>query len=82
MAKSTYSVVVIRKGHENDYFDLWKRGIKINASGEELHSGLVGFTETVEAKNKQDAVSLTQKKYPELTVDIEATQRHGLNGTA
>lgn len=76
MGKSTYSVVVIRIGRENDYFDFWTRGIKINASGEALHSDLVGFTEIVEAKNIQNAESLVQKMYPELKIDNEATQRH------
>jgi hypothetical protein len=77
MAKATYSVVVIRKNREKDYFDFWTRGVKINASGEELHSDLVGFTETVEAKNKQEAASLIQRKYPGFTIDVGATHRLG-----
>lgn len=77
MKKAMYSVVVIRKDREKDYFDFWTRGIKTNASGEELHSDLVGFTVTVEAKNKQEAVSLVKQKHPGRSIDTEATQRHG-----
>lgn len=80
MSKATYSVAVIRKERDKDYFDFWTRGLKTNASGEELHSDLVGFTETVEAKNKQEAVSLVKGMHPGLSIDIEATERLGRNG--
>ncbi len=71
MAKATFSVVVIRKNREKDYFDFWHHGLRNNASGEELSSDLVGFTEIVEANNKQEAISLVQRKYPGLKVDLE-----------
>lgn len=77
MAKSTYDVVVIREGRDQDYRDFWIHGKKINADGEELHSALVGFTELVEAKNKREAESLVNAKYPGLTIDSEATNRLG-----
>ena len=77
MGKAMYSVVVIRKDREKDYFDFSTRGKKTNASGEDLNSDLVGFTVTVEAKNKQEAVSLVRQKYPGHSIDTEATQRHG-----
>ena len=77
MKKATYSVVVIRKDREKDYFDFSTRGIKTNASGEKLHSDLVGFTVTVEAKNKQEAVLLVMQMHPGRSIDTEATQRHG-----
>jgi hypothetical protein len=77
MSKATYSVVVIREGRDKDYFNFWRHGLKTSASGEELHSDLVGFTEAVEAKNKQEAESLVKKMYPGLSIDAEATQRLG-----
>ena len=77
MGKAMYSVVVIQKDREKDYFDFWTRGIKTNASGEELHSDLVGFTVTVEAKNRQEAISLVKQEYPGHSIDTQATQRHG-----
>jgi hypothetical protein len=77
MAKATYLVVVIRKGREKDYFDFLSRDLKINANGEELHSDLVGFTEMVEARNKQEAVSIVEKKHPGLSIDTAASQRLG-----
>jgi len=60
-----------------DYFDYWTHGLKTNASGEELHPDLLGFTETVEAKNKQEAVLLVKKNHPGLSIDTEAIQRFG-----
>jgi len=77
MSKATYSVAVIRKGRDKDYFDFWIHGLKTNSSGEELHSDLVGFVETVDAKNKQEAVLLVKEKHPGLSIDTEATQRLG-----
>lgn len=74
MAKATYSVVVIRKGRERDYFDYWARDLKINAKGEELHSDLVGFTEIVEARNAQEAVSMVEKKHHGLSIDTATIQ--------
>ena len=64
MPKSTYSVAVIREGREKDYRDFWDGEIKVNSDGEELHSELVGFTETVEAKNLNEAIAIVQKKHP------------------
>lgn len=78
MEKAMYSVVVIRKDREKDYFDFWTRGNKTNASGEDIDSDLVGFTVTVQAKNKREAVSLVKQKYPGQSIDTEATQRHSL----
>ncbi len=77
MSKATYSVVVIRKGREKDYFDFWNRYNKVNANDEELHPALVSFTEMVEARNKREAVSMVKKKYSGLSIDMDATQRHG-----
>ncbi len=77
MSKATFSVSVIRKERDQDYYDFWTRSFKKNASGEELHSDLVGFTETVEAKNKQEAILLVKKMYPGLSIDTKATKRLG-----
>ncbi|MDP1772747.1 MAG: hypothetical protein Q8L15_10720 [Methylobacter sp.] len=77
MSKSTYIVVVIQEGRERDYSDFEKRGININAFGEQLHSGLLSFNVEVEAKNKQEAVSLVRKMHPGLSIDTDATQRLG-----
>ena len=64
MSKPTYKVTVIREGREKDYRDFWDRGIKVNSDGEELHPGLVGLTEVVEAKNLNEAIAIVQKKHP------------------
>ena len=76
MAKALYTVKIIRKNREKDYYDFWERGVEINASGEKLHSDLVGFTEDIEARNKKEAESLVSQKYPGLTIDVAATMRH------
>ena len=68
MSKSTYIVSVMRESREKDCRDFWDRGIGSNADGEELHSELVGFTEVVEAKNLNEAISIVQKKHPALIV--------------
>ena len=77
MSLATYSVVAIRKGREKDYSDFTKRDLQTNASGEELHSDLVGFTVSVLAKSKQEPVSLVRIMHPGLSIDTEATQRLG-----
>lgn len=77
MTKSSYSVVVIRKGREKDYSDFWIHDSKTNASGEDLHSDLVGFTVIVEANNNQEAVILIKKLHPGLSIDLESIQRIG-----
>jgi len=77
MAKSTYSVTVIREGRENDYRDFWDNEIKINSDGEELHSGLVGFTETIEAKNLNEAILIVQKMYPKNTIANDNSSKIG-----
>ncbi len=77
MAKSTYSIVVIREGRERDYRDFWIKNKEENSSGEELTSDLVGFTESVEARNKKEAESIVKAKYPNLSLDTEATHRLG-----
>jgi hypothetical protein len=77
MTKAMYSVVVIRKGRENDFVDFWEKSKYINASGEKLDSEIVGFTEMVKAKNKQEAESLIKEKHPDLIIYHEATKRLG-----
>ena len=74
MRKATFIVVVIREGREQDYYDFWVRGAKKNEAGEELNSDLVGFTESIEAKNINEAVALVRERHPKLRVDVEATQ--------
>jgi hypothetical protein len=77
MGKTTFTVKVMHKGRERDYRDFWQHGVTSNSAGEELHSALVGFTETVEARNKAEAIALVREKHPGLQVDTEATERHG-----
>ena len=77
MSKSTYKVIVICEGREKDYRDFWGRGIKVNSNGEELHSGLVGFTEMVEAKNLDEAISIVQKKHPALIIARDHSAKIG-----
>ena len=77
MPKSSFSVKVIRKGRDKDYYDFWVKGVKVNDAGENLDSSIVGFVELVEASNKAEAISLVSEKYPGLQIDAEATERHG-----
>jgi len=77
MAKSTYSVTVIREGREKDYRDFWDHGIKINSKGEELHSDLVGFTEIVEAKNLNEAISIVREMHKGLTIARDHSSKIG-----
>lgn len=77
MSKATFIVKVLHKGRERDYYDFWLRRVKENESGEKLHPALVGFTESVEAKNKMEAVALVREKHPGLQIDTEATERLG-----
>lgn len=51
MPKPTYLVTVIRKGRERDYHDFWERGREQNDAGEPLSAELVGFVESVRARN-------------------------------
>lgn len=74
---ATFIVKVIHKGRERDYYDFWLQGVPKNKAGEELHSDLVGFTESVEAKNKNEAITLVRAKHPGLQIDTEATERIG-----
>lgn len=73
--KYTYSVSVIREGRDRDYRDFWDRNQRVNESGEVLHSDLVGFTETVDANNLNDAISSVEKKYPNLRVVREYSSK-------
>ena len=77
MSKFTYSVTVIYEGREKDYRDFWDRGIKVNPDGEELHSGLVGFTEMVEAKNLNEAIAIVREKYPALIIAKDHSAKVG-----
>ena len=77
MSKSTYKVIVICEDREKDYRDFWDRGIKVNSNGEELHSGLVGFTEMVEAKNLDEAIAIVQKKHPALIIARDHSAKIG-----
>ncbi|WAC06804.1 MAG: hypothetical protein OS130_11155 [Thermodesulfobacteriota bacterium] len=77
MVKSTYSISIIREGRERDYRDFWDNGVKVNSNGEELHSDLVGFTEIVEAKNLNEAVSIVQRKHPGLTLARDHSRKIG-----
>jgi len=77
MGKATFIVKVIREGRERDYYDFWLRDAKENEAGEKLHSDLVGFTDVVEAKNKNEAIRLVRAKNPGLQIDTDATKRLG-----
>jgi len=45
--------------------------------GEELDSALLGFTELIEANDKNKAEFIVKQKYPNLTIDSGATNRLG-----
>ncbi len=77
MSKVLFSVKVIRKGRDKDYYDFWVNGVEVNDAGEKLDSSVVGFVELVEANNKAEAISLIREKHLGLQVDAEATERHG-----
>ena len=77
MAKSTYSIIVIREGRDKDYRNFWNNDAKTNSNGELLHSDMLGFTEIVEAKNLNEAISIVQKKYPNLTIARENSSKVG-----
>ena len=77
MSKSAYSVTVIYEGREKDFRDFWDRRIKVNSDGEELHPGLVGFTEVVKAKNLNEAIAIVQKKHPALIVARDHSTKIG-----
>jgi len=73
----TYEITVINKGRENDYCDFWDKDLKINDSGEELNSALVSFSEIVEAKNLEDAISKVQRKHPENRISRNSSSKVG-----
>ncbi|HEY9031462.1 MAG TPA: hypothetical protein VIM93_08905 [Kangiella sp.] len=77
MSKATFTVTVIREGREKDYYDFWVHDLKENKIGEMLNSEVVGFTEIVEAKNKQEAISKVRELHPRLRIDEDATYRLG-----
>lgn len=77
MLKSMYSVTVINEGREKDYRDFWDRGIEVNSHGEQLHSGLVGFVELVEARNLNEAIAMVQKKHPARTIARDHSTKVG-----
>ena len=77
MGKSTYIISIIRKGRERDYRDFWDNGVKENQSGESLHSDLVGFTEIIDAKNLNEAISIAQQKHPGLYIAKDHSSKMG-----
>lgn len=77
MTKSTYSVSVIREGREIDYYDFWDHDVKKNSKGEELHPDLVGFTEIIEAKNLNEAISIVQKMHTGLNIAKQHSSKIG-----
>ena len=77
MGKSTYSITIIRKGRERDYRYFWDNGVKENQSGEILHSNLVGFTEIIDAKNLNEAISIAQQKHPGLSIAKDHSSKIG-----
>lgn len=64
MGKNVYNISVIRSGREKDYRDFWDRKIDKNTLGEVLHSDLVGFTDTIEAKNLDAAIEEARRRHP------------------
>ncbi|MDP3087649.1 MAG: hypothetical protein Q8M99_05620 [Methylotenera sp.] len=77
MAKNIYSIVVIREGRNKDYHDFWGKNVLTNSAGESLHPDLISFTELVEAKNLNDAISIIQKQFPNLTVALKNSHKIG-----
>ena len=77
MAKSTYEIILIQKGREKDYRDFWNNDINVNSNGEVLHSDLVGFSNMVEAKSLSEAILLTQKQNPSLSIAREHSRKIG-----
>ncbi|MEF3696876.1 hypothetical protein [Desulfolutivibrio sp.] len=77
MSNLTYEVVMIRRGKEIDYYNYWRHNNNQTPMGEELHTDLLSFTIQVEAPNKSMAEEIAHKKYPDHTIDREATNKIG-----
>ncbi|MGE0496443.1 MAG: hypothetical protein AB7I35_08605 [Ramlibacter sp.] len=77
MAKSTYSVLIIRKGRSSDYNEFWVKNKNTNARGEPLNPSEISFTELIEAKNLDEAIALAQAKYPQDQVSRSGSERIG-----
>lgn len=77
MSNSDYHVVAILPGRRSDYSDFWTKGVKVSASGEQLHSAMLAITVVKSARNKSEAERLVQENYPEHAIDTQATQKLG-----
>ena len=77
MAKSTYSVLIIRKGRSGDYNDYWVKKKDTNSKGEPLNASEISFTELIEAKNLDETIALAQAKYPQDQVSRSGSHRIG-----
>jgi hypothetical protein len=77
MSRADYHVIAVLPGRYNDYIDFWKKDVKVNSKGEELHPAMLAITEIVSAANKSEAERLVQKEYPRHTIDTAATQKLG-----
>jgi hypothetical protein len=74
MAKANYLIRVINKGREKDYFDFWRRDLKLNAEGEELSADLVGFEVAQSGNDADDAVASVRRKHAGLQVDTQSVR--------
>jgi hypothetical protein len=65
MAKSLFKINIIFKGMENKWREFWIEGKTVSdEDGEELHAGLVGNSDMIEAKNLAEAQLYAAKTYP------------------
>lgn len=64
MSIYSYEIILINEGRDKDYNDFWNNGVEVNDAGEVLHPALVGFTEIIDAKNLNEAISIAEKKFP------------------
>lgn len=77
MSKSDYSVVIILPGKRKAYYAYWDDGVTKNADGSPVRTDELSFVEIIEARNKTEALRTAQSRYPDHSVDADASNRLG-----
>lgn len=77
MSKSHYDVVIVIPGQKEAYFAYWVDGVTKNADGSSIRTDQLSFTESIEARNEAEALSIAQSKYPDHFVDADSIRRLG-----
>lgn len=74
MAKANYSMRVINKGREKDYFDFWRRDARKNSAGEVLNAELVGFEVRQSGNDADEAIAAVRRKHAGLQIDTQSVR--------